>query len=54
MRVTGSSLEPVLRDLVADVARRAQLSQAAPEFVHRFHDGGRSAEVLIEALGLQP
>jgi hypothetical protein len=46
------TIEAQLRRLVADRELWRDLSTRGPEFARRHHDGRRSAEVIIEELGL--
>ena len=46
IEATGSSLEAVLRGIVADPTTALAAAQAGPHFVRSLHDGRRSAEVL--------
>jgi glycosyltransferase involved in cell wall biosynthesis len=46
------SLEAVLKELLADRESWAERSAAGREFVSRYHDGSRTAEVLRPFLGL--
>lgn len=49
---TPDTLADVIVELVGDPDRRRELSDAGPGFVRRFHDGTRSAEAIVAALGL--
>lgn len=46
------TLSEVVRGLVADPGRVAAAADAGPAFVAAVHDGRRSAQVLVETLGL--
>ncbi|NHB85157.1 glycosyltransferase family 4 protein [Tessaracoccus sp. HDW20] len=48
----ATTLEDVLRRVLADPARAAELSAAGRAYVERWHDGTRSAEVLADFMGL--
>lgn len=47
-----TTIEAVLRGLAADPEAARAAAAAGPEFVARFHDGARSAQVLAGFLGL--
>lgn len=52
VEATNATLEDVLRGLLADPARAAELSAEGRAYTARWHDGTRSAEVLAEFMGL--
>lgn len=50
--VDADTIAAAIRALAADPQRRRELAEAGPDFVRRHHDGRRSAEAIIDALGL--
>ena len=53
IRGTFATLEPVLRDLVADRSGWAARAAAGEAFARRYHDGRHSAAVLAEWMGVE-
>lgn len=50
--VNPDTIAHAVRELAADHQRRAELAVSGREFAIRHHDGRRSAEAMIQALGL--
>ncbi len=51
VEATATTLESVVRDIVADPARAAERASTGPGFVRAHHDGARSADALRSFLG---